>query len=315
MSNATKKLVVGTRGSALAVTQTNGVVARLRDCYPHLLIETKTITTTGDQAPDAALTVIGGKGVFVTEIEDALLRGEIDVAVHSLKDLPTEIPDGLRIAAVPEREDPHDVFVVNPEMPIVELNELPAGAVIATSSLRRRAQLLHSIPHIAVVDIRGNVDTRLRKMREQQLHGIVLAAAGLRRLDRFTSECWIIPYEVMLPAPGQGALAIEARCDDARTLELLATLNHEASHICVRAERALLERLQGGCNVPVGALAELLPDATLRVQGVIATPDGNRLVRKELSGRAEEAAALGVTVANALLDDGGREILDSIRQP
>lgn len=299
-------LVMGTRGSPLALTQTNWVRTHLRAWYPNLTLETRIIKTTGDQRLDVTPGALGGKGVFVKEIEEALLRGEVDLAVHSLKDLPTETPPGLCLAALPPREDPHDVLVINAG--------IQNGPItIGTSSLRRRAQLLNRIAELEVVDLRGNVDTRIRKMREQRLAGIVLAAAGLRRLGRFEDDCWLIPYEVMLPAPGQGALALECRSDDDRVRDLVAALEHPATRHCVTAERAFLRRLQGGCNVPLGGLAESRTDGTLRLEGVLATPDGKWLVRREATGSDPED--LGVAVAELLLDDGGDEILRTLRMP
>ncbi len=296
--------VVGTRGSALAQTQTQWVIERLRS--PRVKFETRIIKTVGDQQLDVAIVAIGDKGVFVKEIEDALLRGDIDLAVHSLKDLPTEIPPGLCLAAIPPREDPRDVLVLNQAAHHSQFT-------IGTSSLRRRAQLLNLCEELSVVDLRGNVDTRIRKLREQGLAGIVLAAAGLRRLGRFEADGWLLPYEVMLPAPGQGALAIEGRADDARTCELVAALDDRASRRCVLAERALLHRLQGGCNVPVGALARQRPHGMMLLEGVIATPDGKTLIRREATGSNPER--LGVTVAEMLLEHGGDEILRALRSP
>lgn len=303
-----KTLTVGTRGSALAVRQTASVVGMLESRHPHLEIRTKIIKTKGDKILDIPLDKIGDKGLFVKEIEQALLSGEIDFAVHSMKDLPSEMPAGLCIAAVPERLDPSDILVSNG----ITLDDLPSGARIGSSSVRRRAQLLNLRPDLVISDLRGNLDTRLRKLDAGEFDAIILASAGLHRLgwaDRITCE---IPHDVCLPAVGQGALAIQAREDDSAVLDLLRPLDHHPSRIAVLAERSLLGELQGGCQVPVGALAVVGGD--IRLKGIIASLDGSRLVRAEVRGSLADPEAVGIQLARRLLEVGGRRILADLRQ-
>ncbi len=299
-----KVLRIGTRGSKLALAQTDWVIARLWARYPDLEIEKVIIKTKGDKILDVPLAKIGGKGLFVKEIEEALLREEIDLAVHSMKDVPSEIPPGLEIAAIPEREDPRDVFIGRE---VQRLADLPAGARVGTSSLRRRAQLKHLRPDLEILPLRGNVDTRLRKLSEGQYEAIILAEAGLRRLDLPVERERLSP-EVMLPAVGQGVLAIEAREEDWETKEFLEFLHHPETALCVSAERAFLRRLEGGCQVPLAAHARLV-DGRLHLEGFIADPEGQRFYRDKLEGTPEEAEALGTKLAEKLLAAGGEAIL------
>ncbi|MEK6549499.1 MAG: hydroxymethylbilane synthase [Nitrospirota bacterium] len=308
MKHAVRELVIGTRGSKLALWQAEWVHARLRQLEPGLLVSLKQIKTTGDKILDTPLATIGGKGLFVKEIEDALLRGEIDLAVHSMKDVPTRLPDGLEILSIPEREDPRDVLISRDG---VMLDRLAAGARIGTSSLRRQAQLLNVRPDLSIHMLRGNLDTRLRKLEAGEYDGIILAAAGLRRLgwaDRVTE--YLSP-DVCLPAIGQGALALEGRADDAFVRELAGRLEHRPTRIAVTAERALLERLEGGCQVPIAAYATI-EDAMLTMSALVAGVDGRRLVRDSIQGSASEAPRLGVRLAERLLERGGDEILREI---
>ena len=308
MKHAVRELVIGTRGSKLALWQAEWVHARLRQLEPGLLVSLKQIKTTGDKILDTPLATIGGKGLFVKEIEDALLRGEIDLAVHSMKDVPTRLPDGLEILSIPEREDPRDVLISRGG---VMLDRLAAGARIGTSSLRRQAQLLHVRPDLSIHMLRGNLDTRLRKLEAGEYDGIILAAAGLRRLgwaDRVTE--YLSP-DVCLPAIGQGALALEGRADDAFVRELAGRMEHRPTRLAVTAERALLERLEGGCQVPIAAHATIENDR-LSMSALVAGVNGRRLIRDAIYGSVDEAHRLGVRLAELLLEHGGGEILREI---
>ncbi len=297
-------LRVGTRGSKLALAQTRWVVSKLKERFPDLTVEEVVIKTKGDKILDVPLAKIGGKGLFVKEIEEALLRGEVDFAVHSMKDVPSVIPEGLRISVIPERESPWDVFVGRS---VKRLDLLPRGARVGTSSLRRRAQLKRARPDLEVVTLRGNVDTRLRKLDEGLYDGIILAQAGLRRLG-VEVEGEVLSEEVMLPAVGQGVLAVETREDDGQTLELLSFLHHEPTAVCVKAERAFLRRLEGGCQVPLAAYA-VLKDSTLHIRGFVADVDGRRFFKDSVEGPPEKAEELGVRLAESLLEAGADEVL------
>lgn len=308
MPQAVRELVIGTRGSKLALWQAEWVQARLRQLEPGLSVSLKRIKTTGDKILDTPLATIGGKGLFIKEIEDALLHGEIDLAVHSMKDVPTYLPEGLEILAIPEREDPRDVLISRGGVP---LSRLEAGARIGTSSLRRQAQLLHVRPDLDIRILRGNVDTRLRKLDAGEYDGIILAAAGLRRLgwsDRVTE---VLPAEVCLPAIGQGAIGLEARADDRFVRDVTTRLDHRPTRMAVTAERALLERLEGGCQVPIAAHATISGE-TLTMSALVAGVNGRRLVRDSIQGSVSEAQRLGVRLAERLLERGAAEILREI---
>ena len=301
-------IVIGTRSSKLALWQADYVEAKLREKYPELPVVQKRMTTKGDRVLDAPLAKIGGKGLFTKELEQAMLAGEIDLAVHSLKDMPTELPEGLMLAAVTERFDPGDA-VVSPRYQT--LANLPQDAKVGTSSLRRRAQLLAKRPDLEIVSLRGNVNTRLKKLEEENFDAIILAVAGLKRLgfhDRITE---ILPREICLPAVGQGALAIEARAADEATLSLIAFLDDAATRAAARAERAFLARVEGGCQVPVGVYAEAADEA-LEMEAVIASIDGERLYRKKKAGSALDAEKIGRALAEELLAMGGKEILQEL---
>ena len=306
MSRST--LILGTRGSKLAVHQSQWVQARLQELAPGLTISLKRIQTSGDKILDVPLAKIGGKGLFVKEIEDALLSKEIDLAVHSMKDVPTALPEGLDILCVPPREDPRDALITRDGC---RLDQLKPGARIGTSSLRRQAQLLHYRPDFTIEMLRGNLDTRLRKLREGQFDAIVLAAAGLRRLAWDAEITEYLPVHLSLPAIAQGALGIEARSDDTFVRELLSRFEHRPTRITVTAERALLHRLEGGCQVPIAAHAALEGDR-LTVDGLVASVDGRRVIRHQIQGPASEAQALGTKLAERLLADGGDVILKEI---
>ncbi len=291
-------LVIGSRGSQLALWQARWVESRLRELGEGTRIEI--IHTTGDRIQDVALSQVGTKGLFTKEIEEALLLGTIDAAVHSLKDMPTDLPEGLTLAAFPAREDVRDALVG------YKLADLPLRARVGTSSLRRSAQLRALRPDLDLRDIRGNVDTRLRKLDAQQYDAIVLAAAGLHRLgwaDRITEY---LEPDVMCPAVGQGALAIETRIGPT----VCSQLDHLPTRVCITAERALLATLGGGCQVPIGAYARL--DSVLKLSAVIVSPDGARVIRRSAAGPPEQAARIGRELGEELLGAGGQQILEAV---
>lgn len=306
-----QKLVVGTRSSQLALWQADFVIGELAKKYPELVVEKRLMTTKGDKILNAPLAKIGGKGLFTKELETAMLEGEIDIAVHSLKDMPVVVPEGLVITAITQRADPGDAFVSSK---YESFQQLPAGAKVGTSSLRRKAQLLHARPDLQIEDLRGNVNTRLRKMEEENFDGIILACAGLKRLGFGDKIRQVLPQTMCLPAVGQGALAIECRQADRETRELLEFLNDKCTRLCTEAERGFLATVEGGCQVPVGVHA-VSAEAGIRVEAVIASLDGSTLLRDALEAEikdAQEARAVGVNLAEKLLARGGREILRSI---
>lgn len=306
-----QKLVVGTRSSQLALWQADFVIGELEKKYPELVVEKRLMTTKGDKILNAPLAKIGGKGLFTKELETAMLEGEIDIAVHSLKDMPVVVPEGLVITAITQRADPGDAFV---STKYESFQQLPAGAKVGTSSLRRKAQLLHARPDLQIEDLRGNVNTRLRKMEEENFDGIILACAGLKRLGFGDKIRQVLPQTMCLPAVGQGALAIECRQADKETRELLEFLNDRCTRLCTEAERGFLATVEGGCQVPVGVHA-VSAEAGIRVEAVIASLDGSTLLRDALEAEvkdAQAARAVGVNLAEKLLARGGREILRSI---
>ena len=300
------RIRIGTRRSPLALAQAEWVRARIRERRPGAVVEVVAIKTSGDRFQDVPIEQIGAKGVFIKEIEEALLDGGIDVAVHSMKDLPTEIPDGLAIAAVPEREDPRDVMVSHVA---ASLAELPAGARVGTGSLRRRAQVLNRRPDLTVAPIRGNVGTRLAKLRRGEVDALLLALAGLKRLGREWEATQALPPDICLSAVAQGALGLETRRHET---ERLRFLNHEPSALEVEAERAFLRRLEGGCQVPVGARAVAAPDR-ITLAGMVADASGRPIFRSEISGAPAEAASLGTQLAERLLDEGAGAVLQEAR--
>ncbi|MDH4185610.1 MAG: hydroxymethylbilane synthase [Nitrospira sp.] len=301
-------VVLGTRASKLAVHQSEWVQAQLHVLAPHVTVILRRIQTSGDKILDVPLAQIGGKGLFVKEIEEALLSGEIDLAVHSMKDVPTELPSGLAILCVPPREDPRDALISRDGRSFLDL---PLGAKIGTSSLRRQSQLLHARPDLTIVMLRGNLDTRLKKLREGQFDAIVLAAAGLRRLDWAHEITEYLDPQITLPAIGQGALGIEGRTDDRFIHSLLSGLNHMPSQTAVLAERALLHRLQGGCQVPIAAHATLA-GRHVTLEGVVASVDGKELLRDRTAGSVENPESIGIQLADRLLARGGDKILRAI---
>ncbi len=303
-----KKIKIGTRGSLLATTQSTWVKKQIEAAHPGVSVELVTIVTKGDKILDVPLAKVGGKGLFVKEIEEALLRKEVDLAVHSMKDVPSELPDELHLGIIPLRENPHDAFISNQ---YATLAELPQGATVGTSSLRRRAQLAALRPDLEIVDLRGNLDTRLRKLDEGQFQAIILAAAGLNRLGMSSRATGYFNAKEMLPAVGQGALGIELRKDDAELLAGLAFLNDPDTTVAVTAERAFLYRLEGGCQVPIGAFAEV-KNGQVELTGLVASVDGKEVLKDSIAGPGAEARELGTKLANKLLDLGGREILAEV---
>ena len=299
------KLIIGSRGSQLALWQAEWVKERLKELYPEGQFSIKRIKTRGDKILDVALAKIEGKGFFTKEIEESLLRGEIDLAVHSLKDLPTEMPSGLLIGAVTVRSEAHDVLASKDGQ---DLSQLPGGARVGTSSLRRRAQLLKFRSDLQVVELRGNLNTRLRKLKETDLDAIVVAGAGLKRIGEESWITEIIPFSIILPAAGQGALGIEVREGREELKELVAKLEDKKTCMETEAERSFLQRLGGGCQVPVGALGQLR-NGNLSLKGIILSLDGRCSVQSELTGKAEDARGLGEKLAEELLARGGKEIL------
>jgi hydroxymethylbilane synthase len=301
-------ITIGTRASKLALAQTEMVRAHLLALNPGLEVRVEHITTRGDVILDRPLSAIGDKGLFVTELEQAMRAGKIDMAVHSAKDLPSQLQDDMALAAFPEREDPRDALVSRAGP---GLHELPEGAHVGTSSLRRACQLRAARPDLRISDLRGNVDTRLRKLREGQFDAIVLAAAGLIRLGLRSEIAELLAPELMLPAAAQGILAIETRAGDQALMALLATLDHGPSRTAALAERAFLAEIGGGCQVPLGAWARL-DGSILAISGMIGAVDG-RMVRGEMRGNASGAASLGAQLAVQLLDQGGRALLEANR--
>lgn len=328
------KIIIGTRGSKLALWQAEWIKAELERLNPGLKIELNRIKTTGDKILDVPLASVGGKGLFVKEIEEALLKGEADIAVHSIKDVPTDFPEGLHLAVITEREDPRDAFITRAA--IKSFKDLPHGATIGTSSLRRSCQLLNMRPDLKIVSLRGNLDTRLRKLDEGLFDAIILAAAGVNRLgwaDRVTET---LAPDICLPAVGQGAVGIECRTNDKFINDLIRPLAHHETSVCVRAERLFLKRLEGGCQVPIAAYARIknsdksqvashkLTEATIEnkelvtrhsllvMDGLVGSITGDRIIRAHIEGDPVNSEALGIKLAEEILSRGGKEILDEV---
>jgi hydroxymethylbilane synthase len=304
------KFVIGSRGSELALWQAEFVKDRLQTAFPDNQFEIRIIRTTGDDLLDRPLSKIGDKGLFTKQIEAELDGGQIDIAVHSLKDLQTEQPAGLMVGAVCEREIPNDVLISKIGGSI---DDLPEGATVATGSLRRRSQLLHYRPDLKITEIRGNVPTRFRKLNDSNIDAMILAYAGVSRLGLDEHISQIIPFDVMLPAVGQGAVAVEIRKGDERTAEIVNQLDHLPTRICVTAERAFLKTLEGGCQVPIGAYATLDGD-TINLEGMVGRLDGIVIIRECSLGKADDAESLGIELANSLIERGARELLDAMRE-
>jgi len=304
------ELNIGTRGSQLALFQANWVKDQLVHAHPDLNVTLIKIKTTGDKIQDAPLAKIGGKGLFVKEIEEALLQKRIDLAVHSIKDIPTEFPKGLHLSVITKREDPRDVLISKDGKTLKDLSQ---NAKIGTSSLRRQAQLLHFRSDFELIPLRGNLDTRLKKLKTMNLDAIILALAGVKRLGLEEKITEIIPPEISLPAIGQGALGIETRMDDHAVEGQIRFLNDRDSFIAITAERAFLKKLEGGCQVPIAAFARIV-GTTLQIDGLVGTIDGKRLIRHHVEGPIEKAESLGVELADILLGKGAKEILDEVYQ-
>lgn len=303
-----KPIVVASRRSELALTQTRWVIAQLKQIRPDTDFVIKEFVTKGDRILDVTLSKVGGKGLFVKEIEQALLEGEADFAVHSMKDMPAILPEGLTIGAIPVREDARDVLISKNG---ASIEELPEGAIIGTSSLRRQAQLLHYRPDLQIETLRGNIDTRLRKLDSGNYDAIILAAAGLIRMGWSSRVNQYLPEDICLPAVGQGALAIECRADDTEMLELIRQLHHHETALVTMAERAFLHRLEGGCQVPIAAYAEV-DGSRIRLTGLVATPDGSRVVKDFAAGTHPKA--LGEELAEQLIAKGAGEILSNVKK-
>jgi len=301
-------MVIGSRGSLLALTQTKFIQSEILRIAPEIETSIEIIKTSADKDLLTSLRSSGGAGLFVKELEQSLLRGEIDLAVHSMKDVPTAIAEGLRITSVPEREDARDALIVN--QPTIK--DIPFGARVGTGSFRRQAQLLALRPDLRILDIRGNVDTRIKKMNNGECDAIVLATAGLRRLGLQNLITYTLSLDEMLPAPGQGALAVETRVDDVITNKTVEKLNHLPTALSVAAERDILERLGGGCNVPIAIYARVNQGA-LEIDALVAAPDGERVVRDKISGDPGKSVDVCAALSDRILAAGGREILHDFR--
>ena len=310
MTTQPQKISIGTRGSPLALYQAGSIKAQVEKLHPGLRVDLVRIKTSGDKITDVPLAKFGGKGLFVKEIEEALLDHRIDLAVHSMKDVPVVFPDGLHLPVITEREDPRDALISRAGEKFVDL---PKGSTLGTSSLRRQAQLLHRRPDLDIKPLRGNLDTRLRKLESGTLAAVVLAAAGLKRLGMTARVTEYLDIKISLPAIGQGAIAIECRMDDIRINQIIAPLHHLESGLCVKAERAFLTRLEGGCQVPIAAHARLSDDG-LTLDGLVASVDGTELIRDQIKGSREEAEVIGIDLANRLLSRGADRILKEIYQ-
>jgi hydroxymethylbilane synthase len=306
---AKQQLRIGTRASQLALWQANWVKSELEQRYPDLEVSLVKIKTTGDKILDVPLARVGGKGLFTKEIEEAMLAGEIEVAVHSMKDVPTFFPAGLGLRCITRREDPRDIVILRPG--VSNWQELPIGGRVGTSSLRRKAMLLHTRPDLQMLDIRGNVETRLRKVEDEDLDGTVLAAAGLARLGRADAAAFAFTFAEMLPAVGQGALCIEIRDGDPRVGPMVSALDHPATRTVVSGERAFLKRLQGSCQVPIAGHGRLNGE-NFTLTGLVADVDGSTVIKDRLSGPADSAEQIGIELAEILLSRGADEILKNL---
>jgi len=306
------KVIIGTRSSQLAVGQTQMVADMLDELCPDYEFALKKITTKGDKILDKPLAQVGGKGLFIKELEVALLEEEVDLAIHSMKDMPAELPENLAITAIPKRVDPRDALISNND---ILLDDLPKGARIGTGSLRRTAQLLKYRPDLDIVPIRGNIDTRIKKLQDEELNldAIILAAAGLLRMGWKDKITQYLEPDVVLPAAGQGALAIETRENDERISEVVAKVDDQETKYRLEAERGFLEYLEGDCQVPIGAFAEVNGN-NITLEGMVSTLDGKECLQKTISGSVDEAAELGVKLAKELVEEGAKEILKKVRQ-
>lgn len=301
------KLIIATRGSKLALWQSKHIKARLQELRPGLEIELKIIVTSGDKIQDVALAKIGGKGLFLKELEEAMLRGEAHMAVHSLKDVPTVMPEDLPLAAITEREDVRDAMLSEKYS---SLEDLPQGAIVGTSSLRRRMQLLLVRPDLEIKDLRGNVDTRIRKLKEGQFDAIILAAAGINRLGLTDSVAHVYPImpSQMVPSMGQGALGLQT-IQDKEIFDLVHELNHKATEMEVTVERAFVDVLEGGCHVPIGVNAKVMGNGEIMVQSTLGLPNALEIISETITGKEEDYAQLGKDLAKIVIDKGARELL------
>ncbi len=306
------KLVIGSRGSGLALWQANWIKSQLEELHPDLPVEIKIIKTSGDIIQDVPLAKIGGKGLFVKEIEEALIRKDVDIAVHSMKDVPMKLPYELDISVITERENPFDALISRDN---IKLDDLPKNAKVGTGSLRRSSQLLKYRPDLQIFPLRGNIDTRIKKLDSEGLDAIILAAAGLRRMGWVEKITEVISPEIILPAMGQGAVGIEARTRDYDVLAAILELDHEPTHLALDAERAFVGKLEGGCQVPIGAYATLDDDSgELTLKGLVASLDGKTIYQKEKKGTSVEAKKMGRELGDDLLNMGADVILKEIYQ-
>lgn len=304
-----KKIRIGSRDSVLAMWQTRFVIEQLQQVTDAYEFEIISLKTKGDKILDVSLAKIGDKGLFTKELEVGLLQGEIDFAVHSMKDMPTVLPEGLQISSLLKRHNPADVLISEKYQSFAEL---PQGAKVGTSSLRRKAQLLHARPDLDIHDLRGNLQTRMRKMQEENFDGIILAAAGVERLDWHDKITEELSYDICLPAVSQGVIGVETRVDDSEIIALVQLVHDVQTASCVTAERALLKSLEGGCQIPIGAYAQLKDDMVL-LQGLVGSLDGKTIIRDEISGPAAQSEQLGQQLAQRLSEQGGQAILEEIR--
>jgi len=312
MKDDSANLRIGSRGSELAMWQARWVKGELEKQFPDLKTEIIVIKTTGDKILDSPLSKIGDKGLFIKEIERSLLDGSIDLAVHSLKDMPTTMPDGLTLGAVTRRDDVRDVFISHPDKSYKKFTDLPPGAKVATGSVRRKCQLMRWRPDLEIVEIRGNLNTRLKKLDESSWDGMILARAGMMRLGLENRITEILPIERVLPAVGQGTLALEIRTNDEKMKKVAGTLNDPSTEIGIKGERALLHELEGGCQVPMGAYGRI-ENGVFVLEAMIGTVDGKKVVRGKIHGAPEQAEHVSQRLAQTLLHSGGEDILDRVR--
>jgi hydroxymethylbilane synthase len=304
-----KNIIIGTRGSQLALWQANHIKSRIEELFNDIDVDIIIIKTTGDCITDRPLAMVGGKGLFVKEIETALLDGKIDLAVHSMKDMPGELPQGLTIGAIPERENPLDVLLSRDKL---RLSDYKQGAVIGTSSLRRGSQIKNDRPDLEVAPIRGNLDTRIKKLKSGEYDAIILAAAGLLRLGREKEITEYLDEETMTPAVGQGALCIETRENDDAIALVIEKLDHFETRICVEGERAFLKQIEGSCHIPVACFGKIF-DNTVHLTGVVASEDGEKLVKETITSPMDQVKEFGKKLADRILENGGRRILENLK--
>jgi len=306
-------IIIGSRASALALWQSEHVASLLQQLHPSVTVEIKKIKTTGDIILDSPLSKIGDKGLFTKELDRALLDGEIDLAVHSLKDVPTQLNPGLILGAISEREDIRDVFISHPRKKYSSLNDVPKGGMIATGSLRRKCQLLHHRPDLTIIDIRGNLKTRKEKLEQSDWDGMLLAKAGVTRLGWTSMISEVFSPAFILPAVGQGALGIEVRENDAEILKLISPLGHKETYQATLGERALLRHLEGGCQIPIGTYGRI-EQGKFFLDAMVGSLDGKRIVKGSVNGVPEESETLGTALAKELMSNGAKEILEEIRK-